>query len=399
MTRFNQEGSSFRPLLLWRTLTRIREQHSPLCVVSKKRKNDDDNNQGRRGPDALPARDYGLSPEKLVEMTSVGVEFEYRRIVTVRPTSGGTFERYETQALFPCTNSAKVRNAVTFDKRSKRTVRALHRLGEVQFCTQVQGNDDKTPARGQVTSWHCTERTGRGPRNGKTKEEIKRIIHSNAHCQWMLNSAPHRFKREQRGLDRVEFDECRTALPSWLNEAHPNFLAGKPSWRLHKKRTAIEELASDDDLVGDLESLETFEELRKIRLSARSVLVLDVALSAKNLTDIGNALGYSGKTAERKGKHALNEAVDELRTALVCPDEVPTSNPRLPALLTKQSKARFFAATASAPPKLAVYKSARSAYPNLNVFVLFPEDFRWGSEIRRSKYVRSGLSLFVVLGH
>jgi hypothetical protein len=56
------------------------------------------------------------------------------------------------------------------------------------------------------------------------------------------------------------------------------------------------------------------DRLRDLRDEDRAVL--DVAMEAKNMREIGITLGAWGKTAERKGKRALIAANDNIAAAI-----------------------------------------------------------------------------------
>lgn len=106
------------------------------------------------------------------------------------------------------------------------------------------------------------------------------------------------------GLPPTE-GEVKPALPTGSMSVGDIFC----SWVVSPKKANSGAMASDND--GDLE-----RGVIASKLPSTDVLVLDAALSAQNMADIGNVIGFQGKVAERKGKQALQAACARLAAVL-----------------------------------------------------------------------------------
>jgi hypothetical protein len=127
------------------------------------------------------------------------------------------------------------------------------------------------------------------------------------------------------GVNRdVPFDDARRRwkLPPIANDNAPAF-PWRPSdpreifytgrVRGNPRRTRPGEF-NDGVTSADNQRLE-FAHLRG-KLSKDCVKVLDIAIEAESFREVGEALGYRGKNAERQGKRLALEACAELRAAL-----------------------------------------------------------------------------------
>ncbi len=117
-------------------------------------------------------------------------------------------------------------------------------------------------------------------------------------------SMPLNEARAFAGLPPTE-GELKPALPTGAMSVGDIFC----SWVVSPKKANSGAMASDGD--GDLE-----RGVIASKLPSTDVLVLDAALSAKNMSDIGNVIGFQGKVAERKGKQALQAACERLTAIL-----------------------------------------------------------------------------------
>lgn len=106
------------------------------------------------------------------------------------------------------------------------------------------------------------------------------------------------------GLPPTE-GELKPALPTGAMSVGDIF----SSWVVSPKKANSGAMVSDND--SDLERGTIAS-----KLLPTDVLVLDAALWAKNMSDIGNVIGFQGKVAERKGKQALQAACKRLTAIL-----------------------------------------------------------------------------------
>lgn len=106
------------------------------------------------------------------------------------------------------------------------------------------------------------------------------------------------------GLAPVE-QELRPALPTGSIDVGNIF----SSWVAMPKNGNSGAMTFDEDACVDRADVAS-------KLPATDVAVLDAALTARNMTDIGNVIGFAGKVAERKGRQALQEACERLSKIL-----------------------------------------------------------------------------------
>jgi hypothetical protein len=211
---------------------------------------------------------------------------------------------------------------------------ACGRLDKLRFCTgDWLGKYSAT--RGALVAFRAgqdkrgkrpIERYGKplGPAVLSQKEIAKRTAESNQFFTELFNALPHRYIKggKTRGKRELPWPPLPpTSMP--LADARA-FCGLPPAVLLNDIRPALPcgSRCVADSFVGHRVTREVYdvrlapdtddwytrpEEMAALRgeLASEDVIALDAALVAANYTDIGNAFGYTGKTAERQGKSRL----------------------------------------------------------------------------------------------
>lgn len=238
-------------------------------------------------------------------------------------------------------NSVQAENGSLLDD-----VRPIVRIGTLRFHSQDSDGSRWSPTRGSLIRWDAgPDRLGfrpvenygepKGPSDiGDNEEDIER---ANLFFAELLNAAPHRYVQSSPKNRRKLSDAPRPPLPSTtlsLSDArkfcklHPLPHGNDNRAALPSGSRAVSDsfvghhrpFASDSRPSGEIpeERLIRMEESKGLRaqLSRNDARALDLGICAANFSEIGEAYGYKGKTAERQGKQHLLTACKNLSALL-----------------------------------------------------------------------------------
>ncbi|MBC2773421.1 hypothetical protein H6M51_11135 [Rhizobium sp. AQ_MP] len=284
----------------------------------------------------IPANDNFEEEERDDEPAPPIVECEHE----IRPTVGALMAAVKNVELEPHRPGLIDRRPVGGDieKRGGQIVR----LGALRFGIMPTVADGTTTRPGnnrQIISWRGKRPVDRfGRAKGADLDEEEEFAKRQRLANWLgcyagefiPQTAESRRKARERA-NRVK-DRPLPALPPTtmpLNEARA--FAGLPPVEqdprpvlptgsldvgdIFSSWVAMPKKANQGATIRDDEH--TFDRAEVVsKLPAQDVTVLDAALTARNMTDIGNVVGFAGKVAERKGRQALQEACERLSKIL-----------------------------------------------------------------------------------
>lgn len=284
----------------------------------------------------IPANDNFEDEDRDEEPAPAIVECEHE----IRPTVGGLMAAVRNVELEPDHPGLIDRRPVGGDieKRAGQIVR----LGELRFGTMPTVADGTTTRPGNdrhIISWRGKRPVDRfGRAKGANLDQEEEFAKRQRLANWLGCYAGDFIPqtRDSRRKARERADRVRgrpmPALPPItmpLNEARA--FAGLPPVEME----TITALPTGSMDVGDIFSswMATPKSSNQgavisrdgdnidrddvvAELPASDVAVLDAALTARNMTDIGNVIGFAGKVAERKGRQALSDACERLSKVL-----------------------------------------------------------------------------------
>jgi hypothetical protein len=200
-------------------------------------------------------------------------------------------------------------------------VRPIARLGTIRFATKdsVGAGQNISPTRGSIVGRNAEPNTWGFPPVDDfgapfgSDEEQEDIDSSNQFFADLLNAQPHRYitgerSRQRKSINSFLTNDDRPALPCGSRRVSDSFIGHKITSSGDDYRT---DQSADEWIVRTQERSDI-----RAKLSPDDTKALDTAIHASNYRDVGEAFGFRGKTAERRGKSLLLAASKSLSTLI-----------------------------------------------------------------------------------
>ncbi|WP_165219535.1 hypothetical protein [Affinirhizobium pseudoryzae] len=258
----------------------------------------------------------------------------------IRPTVGALMAAVKNVEFEPHRPGLIDRRPIGGDieKRSGQIVR----LGALRFGTMPTVADGTTTRPGnnrQIIAWRGKRPVDRfGRAKGADLDEEDEFAKRQRLADWLGCYAgefiPQTLQSRRKARERADrvrgkplpalppttmpLNDARAfaGLPAVAEEPVPGLPTGSMdigdiffSWVAMPKKANHGAMIRDEDTTLDRAEVAS-------QLHPQDVAVLDAALTARNMTDIGNVIGFAGKVAERKGRRALMDACGRLSQIL-----------------------------------------------------------------------------------